>query len=376
MSLAAGTPAPWFTAPSPVNPKFAFSSLGGRYIVMAFLPGPGPEREAALACIGDRREHFVDGSRVFFGVLPDRASYEHARNEQPFNWFGDLDGDLRRMFDANAEGQLDPQWVIVDPSLRILATAPLERGPALIDGLIRLGVPGNHAGVPLTAPVLIVPRVIEPSLCRQLIDLYHRQGGEPSGVMRDVGGRTVGVLDDFKRRRDTKIEDEDLKTQLRARLNKRLVPEIEKAFQFSVTYVERYIVARYDAEEGGYFRAHRDDTTAGTAHRKFAVSINLNSDFEGGDLRFPEYGPRTYRPPPGGAVVFSCTLLHEATPVTRGTRYAFLPFLYDEAGRRIREANLHLLDEGGKLVEEPDEPLAVRPERRGVRFASETGSDE
>jgi predicted 2-oxoglutarate/Fe(II)-dependent dioxygenase YbiX len=102
----------------------------------------------------------------------------------------------------------------------------------------------------------------------------------------------------------------------------------------------------YDAEDGGYFRPHRDNTTAGTAHRRFAVSINLNAeDFEGGDLRLPAFGPRTYRPPTGGAVVFSCSLLHEATPVTAGTRYAFLPFLHDEAGETVREANLHLLDE-------------------------------
>ena len=82
-------------------------------------------------------------------------------------------------------------------------------------------------------------------------------------------------------------------------------------------------------------------STLGTAHRRFAVSINLHAeDFEGGDLRFPEFGPRTYRPPTGGAVVFSCSLQHEATPVTRGRRYAFLPFFYDEEGERIRLANL------------------------------------
>jgi predicted 2-oxoglutarate/Fe(II)-dependent dioxygenase YbiX len=128
------------------------------------------------------------------------------------------------------------------------------------------------------------------------------------------------------------------------RLKRRLIPEIAKAFQFATTHIERYIVAHYDAVDGGYFRAHRDNTTAGTAHRRFAVSINLNAeDYAGGDLRFPEFGTRTYRPPTGGAVVFSCSLLHEATPVTRGRRYALLPFLYDQAGAEIRRQNLHLL---------------------------------
>ncbi|MCW5760185.1 MAG: 2OG-Fe(II) oxygenase, partial [Phenylobacterium sp.] len=78
--------------------------------------------------------------------------------------------------------------------------------------------------------------------------------------------------------------------------------------------------------------------TQGTAHRNFACSLNLNDDFEGGDLRFPEFGRATYRPPPGGAVVFSCGLMHEALRITRGRRYAFLPFFHDEAGAKILAA--------------------------------------
>ena len=44
MGLMTGAPAPLFKALSPVNPQFALSSVGGRYVVLAFLPEPGPER--------------------------------------------------------------------------------------------------------------------------------------------------------------------------------------------------------------------------------------------------------------------------------------------------------------------------------------------
>jgi hypothetical protein len=48
------------------------------------------------------------------------------------------------------------------------------------------------------------------------------------------------------------------------------------------------------------------------------VTINLNAEeYDGGDLRLPEFGRQAYRAPTGGAVVFSCSLLHEALPVTR-----------------------------------------------------------
>ena len=104
--------------------------------------------------------------------------------------------------------------------------------------------------------------------------------------------------------------------------------------------MERYLVCRYQGSEGGFFSPHRDNNTKGTAHRRFACTLNLNADeYEGGELRFPEFGLQTYRAPTGGAMVFSCSLLHEATRVTRGTRYAFLPFFYDERTAQTRANN-------------------------------------
>jgi predicted 2-oxoglutarate/Fe(II)-dependent dioxygenase YbiX len=262
-------------------------------------------------------------------------------------------------------------WMVLDPSLRILFFGALDQTDAVFRRVQALPPVDEHAGTALHAPVLIVPRIFEPSLCRRLIDHYEAVGGEVSGVMRQINGKTVGVIaNDFKKRRDANIDDDAFQRALRVRLARRLAPEVERAFQFKATRIERYIVARYDADEGGYFRPHRDNTTAGTAHRKFAVSINLNAEeFEGGELRFPEFGMRTYRPPTGGAVVFSCSLLHEATPVTAGKRYAFLPFLFDEAGARVREENLHLLQvnaDAASTCGPASEPIAPDPANAGA----------
>jgi predicted 2-oxoglutarate/Fe(II)-dependent dioxygenase YbiX len=334
-----------FSAPSPVNPKFVFGSLGGRYILLAFLPSPGPEREAALQLVHAHAHLFTDDRLVFFGVLPDAETCASAQNQPPCRWFFDEAGELRRLFAAlSANGDLAPQWVLIDLMLRIMSVTPLNDGVAVFAHVARLGEADAHAGVPMHAPVLIVPRIFEPQLCRRLIDYYREVGGTYSGVMRVRDGKTVGVLDNFKRRKDAPVTHEGLMAETRARISQRLVPEIAKAFQFKACVMERFLVGCYDAEDGGYFNAHRDDSTPGTAHRKFAVTINLNAgEYEGGDLRFPEFGRQTYCPPTGGAVVFSCSLLHEATPVVRGTRFAFLPFLYDEAGARVRAQNLHTL---------------------------------
>jgi predicted 2-oxoglutarate/Fe(II)-dependent dioxygenase YbiX len=327
-----------FEAESHVNPRFALSSVGGLFVLLCFPPADPAGRAAAIAAIERHRALFDDRRITAFVVLRDRAEYAQRGNEIGLRWFLDEAGALGELYGAG-EGL----WVVLDPMQRVLAFLDMTRTDLVFADLAGRPPADRHAGVEVVAPVLTVPRVLEPDLCRRLIDFYKADGGAPSGTMRQEGGQTVGVLSDFKRRRDALIHDEALRIEIRARLRLRLLPEIAKAFQFHATRVERYIVARYDAADGGYFRAHRDNTTSGTAHRKFAVSINLNDDFDGGDLRFREFGERTYRPPLGGAVVFSCSLLHEATPVTRGTRYATLPFLYDEDGARVRAENLHTL---------------------------------
>jgi predicted 2-oxoglutarate/Fe(II)-dependent dioxygenase YbiX len=334
--------APWFKAASPTNPNYNFNTVGGRYILLGFLPADDGARRQAMAGFLRLRLRFDDHHLAAFFVIHDAPSIAIARDQKPgIRWFFDPDRAIAGQYGIH-DGQEDPQvWLLLDPSLRVMATARLAESDALFEKVAQLPSVSNYAGVPLQAPVLILPRVFEPEVCRRLIDSYEAGGGQPSGVMRDVDGRTVGVLDDFKRRRDVFIHDEAFRQELVARLARRLVPEIKRVFQFNATRLERYVVACYDSAEGGYFRPHRDNLSYATAHRQFAVSINLNAEeFEGGDLRFPEFGQRTYRPPTGGALVFACGMLHEATPVTAGRRYAFLPFLYDETGLRIRDAYL------------------------------------
>lgn len=347
MPLPPGTPAPWFHGRTHHRPDYSFSSLGGHYVLLAFLPDDGAEAEAAAARLHAARALFDGRQRVAFGVVRDAGLFERLEPDLPgLRWFLDDDGRIAGLFDLlDADGRTQGQWMVLDPTLRVLATFPLDQDARAFALLETVGPPEDHAGVALHAPVLIAPRIFEPAFCRRLIDYYDNRGGEASGVMRDVDGRTRQVFDDFKKRRDALIEDESLRAEARARIQARLIPEMAKALQFAATRMERYIVACYDADDGGYFRPHRDNTTRGTAHRKFACSINLNADeFEGGDLRFPEFGRRTYRPQTGGAVIFSCSLLHEVTPVTAGTRYAFLPFFYDEAGAKLRQENLRYLE--------------------------------
>ncbi|MGI4958016.1 MAG: 2OG-Fe(II) oxygenase, partial [Janthinobacterium lividum] len=181
---------------------------------------------------------------------------------------------------------------------------------------------------------------------------YDRSDSRQSGVFtQKAGGPSQTVTDtNFKRRRDCNVRDAGLVQQIQARIVRRVVPEIRKVYQFEATQLERLILASYDASDHGCFGAHRDNTVTATEHRRFAVSINLNQDFDGGELVFPEFGRRGYRPPAGGAIVFSCSLMHLVTPVTAGRRIACLPFVYDEAAATLKRANVAAAQESRSAV--------------------------
>jgi len=353
-SLAAGDPAPHFTQRSLTNPRYGFDTAAGRYLVLCFLHSfREPAAQAAIATAIARPDLFDDTHASFFGVSTDPGDETRLANRIPgYRFILDFDVTASKLYGAVAVDGLVRRglWVVIDPTLRIICTLPFAPDgsdrAALIACIAALPPPGRFAGVELQAPVLYLPRVFEPDFCARLIALYDAHGGEISGFMRQIDGKTVGLHDtSHKSRRDVTIDDPTLIATLQGRILRRVVPEIAKVHQFTVTRMERYLVARYAADEGGHFAAHRDNTTLGTAHRRFAVSVNLNDDFDGGEVSFPEYGSRGFKAPPGGAVVFSCSLLHAVSKVTRGSRYAFLPFLYDDAAAALRHANLASLQD-------------------------------
>jgi peroxiredoxin len=365
-SLGLGEAAPWFRcATLDGNDSYAFDSAGGRAILMLFFgSATNPAAAVALAAMARRADLFDDDKAAFFGISvdPADAAEKRIRRRIPgIRFFLDYDRAVSRAYGAADDGSSSAyrgHWLLLDRALRVRGHFRLAEGAAALDALAALA---DQPPLPDWAPVVAVPDVFEPTLCRRLIDLYEADGGEDSGFMRDVGGKTKLLVDPrHKVRRDYIVEDPELMRQLNLRIIHRLLPMVKRAFQYQATRIERLLVGCYEAQTGGHFRAHRDDTSMGTAHRRFAVTINLNAgDYEGGDLNFPEYGPRTYRAPTGGAIVFSCSLLHQAMPVTEGRRFCFLPFLYDDAGAKLREENTRFLE--GELANyRADQDVVVR----------------
>ena len=342
--ITLGDPVPWFGAPLVGEGSFNLQVAAGRWVVLSFLGSPAnPKANDELNELLRDRQLFDADRTVFYGVFtapPKDPTHYVALSTSSVSFIADYDGAISRSFGATAM----PRTIVLDPMLRAVADIPWDyaAGHAHTVRNVLAGLPAvdDCAGVPLTAPVLIVPRVLDFQLCDYLVQFYDKLGGKDSGFLLDSAGKTATVVDyRLKRRHDLSIVAPELRDAIRGQIVRRLLPAVERYFQFPATRMDRYIVACYDSEVGGHFHRHRDNVNVGAQHRRFAVTINLNKDYDGCDLTFPEFGSRAYRAPHGGAVVFSCGALHQVTPVTRGRRYAFLAFLYGEADAALRERN-------------------------------------
>jgi predicted 2-oxoglutarate/Fe(II)-dependent dioxygenase YbiX/peroxiredoxin len=348
-----GDPVPWFGARTLAGGSVDLHVQGGRWIVLAFLGDLSQPRAAQeLSELMGEAALFDEDKLVVYAVLtaPPPAPVATALAEASgpaLGFLADYDGAVSRIY-----GALDaPRSIVIDPMLRAVANIVWDDGmnhAQMLRGFLRqLPDVDASAGVELCAPVLIVPRVFEFDFCDFLVGLHQEMGGSDSGFLFDQGGKTTTVIDHaLKRRQDLVIGDPQLREIIRDRIVRRLLPPIERFFQYQATRMDRTMVCCYDSALGGHFYRHRDNVNLGAQHRRFAVTINLNTDYDGCDLVFPEFGRRQYRAPCGGAVVFSCGALHQVTPITRGRRYAFVPFLYGEADAALREANNAHLQEG------------------------------
>ena len=281
--------------------------------------------------------HAEDDSAPLFEALTEWTTFVVARREPRTKLgervFVDADGSVSAVYGVSeGKGRL----VVLDPALRVLRI--VETGAPMASDLaasVRDVVSELRFVEPRVleaqAPVLLVPRVLEPEVCEQLMEVWRTCGNQETGVeTSEYRVRTNVLRSELKRRRDHTVTDESLLNTLARVVGRCVLPEVRRVFSYPATRFEGFKIVRYDGLNRGFFRAHRDNLSPATAHRRFALSLNLNEAYEGGEIAFPEYGSARYRPAAGEALLFSCSLLHEVTEVTSGERFALLSFLFGE----------------------------------------------
>jgi hypothetical protein len=226
-----------------------------------------------------------------------------------------------------------PGVVVAGPDHRVLGVGPPDALAALLALLASRSADADadaDADPGLVrrraAPLLVVDDVLDPETCADV--LACATAWTPSPVVRPGPDGTPVLVPDpaVKQRLDDRLPPALAERVVRL-IERRLLPEVARGLAHRPRSFEALKLVRYDAG-AGWFAPHRDDATADVAHRRLAVTVNLDDGYEGGDLTFPELGPERYRPLPGAAIVFSCGLLHAVTPVRTGTRHALVTFLW------------------------------------------------
>jgi len=172
-------------------------------------------------------------------------------------------------------------------------------------------------------PYLLVENVLSPLLLSQ-IQLYY-----DNNVNKHQTHNTS------TKNRHHIHPDKQLEIDIDNKLSRSLFPEIKKIFNFDVNYRELYKICSYDAETNGRFHAHRD-TPSPFQHRKYAMSLFLNDDYEGGEFELPEYNFKI-KPKANCALIFPGICSHKVNQVTAGSRRVIITFFCSEIEGKTKD---------------------------------------
>ena len=338
--LSRGERAPDFILPSlDGTPTRFYAKAGGTPTVLLFSDA---NQIDTILCLSEELKNRPSIKMSILAILENNlpsAQSVTAKNKIDFPVFLDTQGTIKTAYRL-----VDDEKNIIfllDANLRVLTSILLEDIQLAVKRLISIYTESWSHVEPLEiktqAPALLLPNVLDPELCLHLIDVWETEGNVETGVeLSQENRRQEVIISDSKSRRDHIVTDKKLLRLLSSSIGRRVMPELQRAFAFQATRFEGFKIVCYDAATSGFFSAHRDNLSPSTAHRRFALSLNLNQDYEGGYLRFPEFGPNLYQPEVGEAIVFSCSHLHEVTEMKNGRRFALLSFLFSEAGSQSR----------------------------------------
>lgn len=324
----------------------------GGYLLLVFVADF--EDDAVRAELTGYREKTTALRRLRCPVVVISALSDAGRNQQfkeqlalPSPVLGDASGGAFAAYGlqvaGNKRSKVKLRSIVLTPYRQIrciwdlnVMTDHAKRAEELIS---RAALAEELSWAPPHAPALIIPKVLSTEECELLI--AHVESTGPLVINRSQAGVSNSdyKLPAYEHGRQDRIDhviaDPQVLAMLDKRLNERVIPMVKQAFAFDVTRRESLHIARYAGARGGNRMGHRDNQTA-TFYRRFALSLNLNDNYQGGEVVFREYSSRGYRGAPGAALVFSSSLLHEVEETTEGIRYTLISHFFNDAS--IEEA--------------------------------------
>ena len=192
---------------------------------------------------------------------------------------------------------------------------------------------------------------ISPDSCKKLIAISEGKL-EPAFVNTKAHisneERRSGVKDEFAPNNEVRMSDVFFSDK--PWIYDLLAPYMQEANEnagwgYNITGCESVQISRYQGDE--YYHWHRDGNACHISKydepencfkhgnvRKLSMTVNLNDDYEGGNLEFAtlnssrsKYEVTEYTAPNNGVgsvLVFPSYVMHRITPVTKGTRYSLV----------------------------------------------------
>lgn len=179
-------------------------------------------------------------------------------------------------------------------------------------------------------PTYYLSRMFNAEECATII-----KESEDSGLFvqgRTIGDNNVTVTEQGRQVAIIQLAGGTLYEMMRQRILERL-PDLNSCYQFELFGADEVFkeihILKY--VEGNFHGEHLD--LAGyeeMCNRKLSLIVQLNPDYEGGELvlynSYPEK-PLTNSKQAGDAVVFPAWMPHEVRPVDYGTRYVLVVWL-------------------------------------------------
>lgn len=324
--------------PGGVQRMLSEQRIAGHPVVLCLFRRAGHSSIAQeLDKLRDLYPRFVEADTIVLGLSqqpPEANAALAAQRKLPFEIWADATGALLDHLELPRDERA-LAVAVIEPSGRLGALyRPGNARPAVQAlGLARKLYEATRPElIRAQAPILLVPNVFDAAMCKRLIEVWDKGRKRINEVaVQGMGDPTYesAAREGIKRRADVLIEEsEPLNLEIRDLFLARIVPEMVKAFHAPIKAYQTLRIGCYDASNQGAFGPHRDEVGDPKDPRLFACSINLNDEYTGCELNFPEYGRQVYRPEAGGAVVFSCNLLHEVYPCRSGRRFTLLTFFH------------------------------------------------
>lgn len=192
----------------------------------------------------------------------------------------------------------------------------------------------SHTLTPLGNEIFLVRHVLEPEICRHLLQITETCRLAEAGILLNTIDNQVRSSEMLQ----LGGEDPLLDSTNQLILSKLVIVQrlLFEAYGVKFPYAEPCSILRY--KEGQFYKRHVDnillssrfqEAEEGIPTRDISVVGYLNDDFEGGETYFDRQDVKV-QPEAGAVLVFPAyfTHPHESLPITQGEKYAFTSWLF------------------------------------------------